>query len=66
MLLIIISNLYLGAESKASAVSIYQTVKDFQHGSFAGAVIADESYPFPALNVKGNIGEQSLSGKSFG
>ena len=66
MLLIIISDLYLGAESKASAVSVYQTVKDFQHGSFAGTVITDESYPFPALNVKRNIGKQSLSGKSFG
>ena len=66
MLLIIISDLYLGAESKASAVSVYQTVKDFQHGSFAGTVIADESYPFPSLNFKGNIRKQSLSGKSFG
>lgn len=66
MLLIIVADLNLGAQGKASGVCRKDAVKNLQHGSLSCPVISDQRNPLTSFYLKGDICKQCLAGEAFG
>ena len=57
MLLVIITDLNLGAKGKPSGVSCYDSIENFQNCSLASAIVSNQSHTLSALDLKINIGK---------
>ena len=63
VLLIVVADVHLGAQTYLAGIGGQQLVDDFKESGLAGAVVADDGHPFPALDFKIYVCEQGLAVK---
>ena len=63
MLLVIITDMNLGAQGKAPFVGRQKPVYNFQQGRLPGPIVAYDGNPLSALDLKIQVGEQGISVK---
>lgn len=66
MLLVIITDMYIGAQGNCACIGFQKAVDYFQNGGLSGAVIANHGYMLPPFDIHVNAGKEGVSAKGFG
>ena len=66
MFLVIVANIYIGAQFNNTAVCWYNTIEYLKDSGFSCSVITDKGNPFSFFNLKGNIIKKSVAVKCLG
>ena len=64
--LIIVSDLNLGTQGKASCISIHNSIENLQNCGLTSTIVANQGNTLPTFDFKINICKQSLSWESLG